>query len=269
MRSVALEPKAFNLLAVMVQRPGHLFTKQEIFDLVWPGTAVTDHALTRIVAQIRRALGDEAREARFLETVPTRGYRWIHPVETIDAVASDGPRAVESSSEPTRRRAPISLVPVIALAVALVVAFVWARRDEVLGREAPPTASGRAAQWPVQLTTHAGLDLHPALSPHDDAIVYVSDRSGAFEIISARAGWIGDGNAADERRCAERAAGLVTRRSVHCLPLAAQWRNLDRAIARRDTEANRGRRLAARMVARWCADRVSVRLACGSAPFAF
>jgi Tol biopolymer transport system component/DNA-binding winged helix-turn-helix (wHTH) protein len=181
--AVALEPKAFNLLAVMVQRPGHLFTKQEIFDLVWPGTAVTDHALTRIVAQIRRALGDEAREARFLETVPTRGYRWIHPVETIDAVASDGPRVVESSSEPTRRRAPISLVPVIALAVALVVAFVWARRDEVLGREAPPTASGRAVQWPVQLTTHAGLDLHPALSPHDDAIVYVSDRSGAFEIV--------------------------------------------------------------------------------------
>ena len=79
---VALEPKAFNLLAVMVQRPGHLFTKQEIFDLVWPGTAVTDHALTRIVAQIRRALGDEAREARFLETVPTRGYRWVCSVET-------------------------------------------------------------------------------------------------------------------------------------------------------------------------------------------
>jgi Tol biopolymer transport system component/DNA-binding winged helix-turn-helix (wHTH) protein len=186
--AVALEPKAFNLLAVMVQRPGHLFTKQEIFDLVWPGTAVTDHALTRIVAQIRRALGDEAREARFLETVPTRGYRWIHPVETIDAanvgpVLVDGPRAAESSSEATLRRAPISLVAVIALAVALVVAFVWARRDEVLGREVAPTVTGHAVQWPVQLTTHAGLDLHPALSPHDDAIAYVSDRSGAFEIV--------------------------------------------------------------------------------------
>ena len=113
--AVALEPKAFNLLAVMVQRPGHLFTKQEIFDLVWPGTAVTDHALTRIVAQIRRALGDEAREARFLETVPTRGYRWIHPVETIDAanvgpVLVDGPRTIncadttESDSRTCRRK---------------------------------------------------------------------------------------------------------------------------------------------------------------------
>jgi DNA-binding winged helix-turn-helix (wHTH) protein len=93
---VALEPKAFNLLALMVQRPGHLFTKQELFDLVWPGTAVTDHALTRIVAQIRRVLGDEAREARYLETVPTRGYRWIRPVEEVHAsppVAVEVPRS--------------------------------------------------------------------------------------------------------------------------------------------------------------------------------
>ena len=85
---VALEPKALNLLALMVQRPGHLFTKQEIFDRVWPGTAVTDHALTRIVAQIRRALGDEAREGRYRETVPTRGYRWIHSVEATDPASA-------------------------------------------------------------------------------------------------------------------------------------------------------------------------------------
>ena len=37
-------------------------------------------------------------------------------------------------------------------------------------------------RWPVQVTTHAGLDMHPALSPQGDAIAFVSDRSGAFEI---------------------------------------------------------------------------------------
>ena len=177
---VALEPKAFNLLAVMVQRPGHLFTKQELFDLVWPGTAVTDHALTRIIAQIRRAMGDDVREARFLETVPTRGYRWIHPVEAIDvetAVIEPGP----APSHP-RTLAP-SLVPVFALALAVVVVLVWFRRDEVLGREAAPAAGGHAVEWPVQVTTHAGLDLNPALSPHNDAIAYVSDRTGSFEIV--------------------------------------------------------------------------------------
>ena len=186
--AVALEPKAFNLLAVMVQRPGHLFTKQEIFELVWPGTAVTDHALTRIVAQIRRALGDEVREARFLETVPTRGYRWIHPVETVDAlgigpVLPDGPRVVEPATPAPPRAPRVSLVPVIALAVAVVIALVWVWRDEVLGREAAPVAGGHAVQWPVQLTTHPGLDLHPALSLQNDAIAYVSDQTGSFEIV--------------------------------------------------------------------------------------
>jgi Tol biopolymer transport system component/DNA-binding winged helix-turn-helix (wHTH) protein len=173
---VALEPKAFNLLALMVQQPGHLFTKQEIFDRVWPGTAVTDHALTRIVAQIRRALGDEAREARYLETVPTRGYRWIHAVEAIDAP----PPADEVRA--SRRSGRLSLASVIALAAVALVALVVMRRSDVLGREAG-SATGQAVQWPVQLTTHAGLDLYPALSPHEDAIAFVSDRSGAFEIF--------------------------------------------------------------------------------------
>ncbi len=81
---LSLEPKAFNLLALMVQRPGHLFTKQEIFEALWADTAVTDHALTRVVAQLRRVLGDDAGAARYLETVPTRGYRWIKPVEPVD-----------------------------------------------------------------------------------------------------------------------------------------------------------------------------------------
>ena len=62
---LALEPKAFNLLVLMVGRPGHVFTKQEIFESLWTDTAVTDHALTRVVAQLRRVLGDEARQARF------------------------------------------------------------------------------------------------------------------------------------------------------------------------------------------------------------
>ena len=175
---IALEPKAFSVLALMVQRPGHLFTKQEIFDRVWTGTAVTDHALTRVIAQIRRALGDEAREARYLETVPTRGYRWIQPVEAVDLTP---PALVPSSVPvPTRR---VSLVSAIALAAMVLMALVLVRRGDVFGREAMPSAGGHTVDWPVQVTTHAGLDFHPALSPHEDAIAFASDRTGSFEIF--------------------------------------------------------------------------------------
>jgi DNA-binding winged helix-turn-helix (wHTH) protein len=172
---VALEPKAFNLLVLMVQRPGHLFTKQEIFESVWPGTAVTDHALTRIVAQIRRGLGDEVREARYLETVPTRGYRWVYAVETGEPSTP----AREETLEPVRaRRTHLPLMSAIALATVVVAVLVWQRQGDVSGSE-----RGHGVQWPTQLTTNAGLDLHPALSPHGDAIAFVSDRSGSFEIF--------------------------------------------------------------------------------------
>src|ERR687896_352794 len=77
---VELEPKAFEVLRHLLHNPDRLISKQELFDTVWERTAVTDNALTRVVAQLRRALGDDARGARYIETVPTRGYRWVKPL---------------------------------------------------------------------------------------------------------------------------------------------------------------------------------------------
>ncbi len=200
---LSLEPKAFNLLALMIRRPGHVFSKQEIFEAVWPGTAVTDHALTRVVAQLRRVLGDEAREARYLETVPTRGYRWIHPVEEVDVAAggskdppllSNAPAATTPTPAGTTSRRAIGILPGLAaslvLAVVALLFLLWAQRG------APTSATGLAdsarvnatsgeterVKWPVQVTTHAGLDLQPAISPQGDALAFASDRSGSFEI---------------------------------------------------------------------------------------
>src|SRR5687767_4438115 len=84
---VELEPKAYALLLVLLSRPGELVTKQDLLDVVWPDVFVTDNAVSRVVAQLRRALGDSAREARYIETVPRRGYRFVAPVEVRRAAA--------------------------------------------------------------------------------------------------------------------------------------------------------------------------------------
>ena len=193
-----LEPKAFNLLALMIQRPNHLFSKRELFDTIWPDTAVTDHALTRVVAQLRRTLGDEAREARYIETVPTRGYRWIRPVEHRPAGVDDGPppqaeaaaAALEVSSatiavpaRPWRSRAAVALFALGVMALAA-----WTIRntgsDAGAFERASEPAGWRATDLtrPVQLTTYDGLDLNPAMSPQGDALAYSSDRTGALEL---------------------------------------------------------------------------------------
>jgi Tol biopolymer transport system component/DNA-binding winged helix-turn-helix (wHTH) protein len=192
---LALEPKAFDLLALMVRRPGHLFTKREIFATIWPDTAVTDHALTRIVAQLRRVLGDEARESRYLETVPTRGYRWVRPVTTVGdiAVPSSVPvppaESLAASAAASRRLSPAAAAA--AVAVMLVVPLgLWVQHS-VSTSTTVATAVAKAidragrsdeVRWPVQVTTYAGLDLHPAFSPQGDAVAFASDRSGSLEI---------------------------------------------------------------------------------------
>src|SRR3954470_17350581 len=73
---VALEPNSLKVLLYLIENRERLVTKEELFKAVWQDTFVTDNALTRTVAQIRKALGDDARQGRIIETVPGLGYRF-------------------------------------------------------------------------------------------------------------------------------------------------------------------------------------------------
>ena len=85
---VPLKPKAFDLLVLLVERHGRLLTKQQLMDALWPETSVEEGNLTHTISTLRKALGDGHDGDQFVETVPTRGYRFVAPVrgETIDAV---------------------------------------------------------------------------------------------------------------------------------------------------------------------------------------
>ncbi len=82
---VALEPQSLRLLLFMVRNPSKLLEKQAILEAVWTDTFVEDSTLTRAVTLIRKQLGDDRRDPKFIETVPTRGYRFIAPVEVLVA----------------------------------------------------------------------------------------------------------------------------------------------------------------------------------------
>lgn len=97
---VPLEPKTLRLLLFLLQNPGRLLRKQEILDAVWADTAVTENALTRSIGLLRKALDDDSRQPRFIETVPAVGYRFIADVEVFS-----------SNRETTSPRAPSSPRP--------------------------------------------------------------------------------------------------------------------------------------------------------------
>ena len=81
-----VEPKAFRVLLFMLRSPHRLIAKDELLDAVWNDCAVSDNSLTRSIALLRRLLGDDRREPRYIATVPTVGYRFLCDVK----VAEDG-----------------------------------------------------------------------------------------------------------------------------------------------------------------------------------
>ncbi len=85
---VELNARYLDALSLLVRDQGKLVSKDRFLDEVWRGVPVTDEALTQCIRTIRRQLGDDAANPRFIETVPKHGYRFIAPVEPFGPGAS-------------------------------------------------------------------------------------------------------------------------------------------------------------------------------------
>lgn len=160
--ALEVEPKAFRVLLYLVENHGRVVPKDELVQAVWDGAFVSDNALTRVIAQLRKQLGDAARDSRVIETVPTIGYRFLPEVRAV----TEMPPIRREIRRPNRR-----LLFYVA-ALLLIGVFVWLRREQAVP----------AAPQLAQVTTSTGVDIHPSLSPDGGSIAYSSDRSGRFEI---------------------------------------------------------------------------------------
>jgi Tol biopolymer transport system component/DNA-binding winged helix-turn-helix (wHTH) protein len=86
---LAVEPKAFRVLLHLLRNPQKLISKEELLNSVWGDTAVTEGSLTRCIWLLRRLLGDDVNEPRFIETVATVGYRFVCKVEVSEDASGD------------------------------------------------------------------------------------------------------------------------------------------------------------------------------------
>jgi DNA-binding winged helix-turn-helix (wHTH) protein len=82
---IKLADQPFQVLAMLLERPGELVTREELQKKLWSESTFVDfeHGLNKAVNRIREALGDDADSPRFMETLPRRGYRFIYPVEPL------------------------------------------------------------------------------------------------------------------------------------------------------------------------------------------
>ncbi len=123
---VALEPRAGEVLEYLALHANQVVSVDELAEQLWQRRFVGDSPVYRVVAELRRALEDDAQKPRYIETIRKRGYRLVAAVEWLDAQPDENPAAVASLAGETRTKTwwrPKTL-PIVAL--ALVATFVTA-----------------------------------------------------------------------------------------------------------------------------------------------
>ena len=93
---IELRPKPWKLLLYMARKPGELLSKQELMDAVWTNSFVSESSLNQAVKELRKALGDDARSPRFIETVHRRGFRLLTSEDRL-STADDAAQADTST----------------------------------------------------------------------------------------------------------------------------------------------------------------------------
>lgn len=158
-----VEPKAFAVLLALLERPGELIGRDDLTDQIWGHQHVTPGALTRVVAQLRHALGDDSHQPRYIQTRHALGYCFIGTLQPAAASTTPAPAHAHNDDAPTRptvdatwhpldtarthrtTRAPLSWrwMAVVAVIVVVVAAGLYLRP-----RSAPAVADASIAVMP-------------------------------------------------------------------------------------------------------------------------
>ncbi|MCB1019256.1 MAG: PD40 domain-containing protein [Acidobacteria bacterium] len=177
---VKLPEQSFKVLEVLLEQPGAIVSREELQKRVWtPDTHVGfERSLNTIVHTLRSALGDSARNPRFIETVHGRGYRLL---TSVRAAALAGEAATASNRTPAPRRKPAALWLLAGSAAMVLLASVlfWRAAEATNGRpESAPLV------LPSPVTSYVGMEAGPDFSPDGSMIAFHWNKTpgGTFDI---------------------------------------------------------------------------------------
>ena len=167
---IKLQGQPFEILTLLLKRPGRVVTREELRQRLWSNDTFVDfeHGLNAAVNRLREALTDSADEPHYIETVPRRGYRLIMPIEPLVEVTQ---RARDKSGWRSRTvtLAVLSMIVVIASAVFL----------STNGRNTSTRSMQRTL---TRLTFDEGVQTGATWSPDGHFLAYSSNRGGKFDI---------------------------------------------------------------------------------------
>jgi DNA-binding winged helix-turn-helix (wHTH) protein/Tol biopolymer transport system component len=172
---IALRPKSFEVLAYLVERHGRLVSREELMSALWPDVTVTDESVTKCIADIRRALGDDSQQS--IRTVARRGYLFMalltapvveFPRQPISAEIAGGPVPAPSGDAANRFRGRRILISIVSAAVALLPAALL-----LISRTSPRSREPTYAQ----ITNFTDSAFSPALSPDGRLLAFIRGRN--------------------------------------------------------------------------------------------
>ncbi len=177
---VQLQDRPFEILAILLERPGQVVTREEFCQRLWPKDTFVDfdHSLNASINKLRQALHDEADNPRFIATAGRRGYRFIALMDAFHQapapVTATAPAATVVTEGP-RRGVRLLL---IALGAAVVLGILLGICELFLASRAAPKVEGPAATMLITPVTASGKAVDTAISPDGKYVVYALEEAG-------------------------------------------------------------------------------------------
>ncbi|WP_448566472.1 winged helix-turn-helix domain-containing protein [Thalassotalea ganghwensis] len=181
---ILIEPKIFELLLLFIERPNAVISRQDILELLWAGTIVTDNAINKLIGNLRKLLADDAKKPNYIQTVPKRGYRLVCDVETlvINDSAKNHAKLMTKSSPPIaslgflkeKRKPRIGISFAVILLITLSYFMMLKSSNN----------SSSNSSHSVALTRDQGAELSPIMHPNNKHLYYLkeSDEHTSLEL---------------------------------------------------------------------------------------
>ena len=186
-KEVSLEPKLLELLSLFCQHSNQIIGRQQILDAIWPNSMVTDNAVNKLIASLRKVLKDDPKTPKYIQTVPKRGYRLIADVEHVQQppepltasvktapIAAQNTSAIDVADRMIARSIKSKLTLLLVLSVIIIIAYtglLW--RPGPLEATSPQTLS--PALKTLELTKMPGLERSPLMSSDQGFILYLRE----------------------------------------------------------------------------------------------
>ena len=192
-KELPLTPKLFETLLILVENSGRIVQKEQFMERLWPHTFVEEANLTSNIRQLRKSLGDNAREPHYIETVTKRGYRFIANVQRVELphnqdelrsrsettdTSSTALRATVADRKPLKRRVTIALAA--AVVIVMTGGFVFWRYSHASSKNLGDLVANLPLK--IERLTASGQSSSAAISPDGRYVAYTQMFKGRHSI---------------------------------------------------------------------------------------